>query len=178
MLINNLTPAGHYRLAVALLCLSYVNYSFGSLLVRSLESALPWQILFWRAAALGLLISMVLLVRHGTTLVVEFRSLTRWGFIAGLVNGVSPAGYIFALHLTTVANTVFILATVPFITAVLARVFLRERLTAAMLIAMPVAFVGLAIMFGVGVSGGAGLGNVVALMTAISFSGSTRICVG
>ena len=164
------TGRARYRLALILLALSYVNYSFGGLLVRSLHEATPWQIVFWRALALGGFVAVVIVITHWRSIINEFRMLGRWGLLAGVINGVSPAGYIFALKFTTVANAIFILATIPFITAVLARVLIKEPLTQPILIAMPVAFTGMFIMVGGGVVAGAALGNLAALITAVCFA--------
>ena len=157
-------------MALILLALSYVNYSFGGLLVRSLHEATAWQIVFWRAVALGGFVALVLVIRYKHTIITEFRVLGRWGLLAGVINGISPAGYIFALQLTTVANAIFILATIPFITAILARIIIKEPLTRPILVAMPVAFTGMFIMVGGGLVAGAARGNFVALFTAVCFA--------
>jgi drug/metabolite transporter (DMT)-like permease len=164
------SESARYRLSLGLLALSFVNYSFGGLLVRSLDAATSWQIVFWRATALGSFFLVLGLLRHGRAFLTELRGLGRWGLLAGVINGVSPAGYIFALEYTSVANSVFILAVIPFVTAVLARVVLKERIERHTLMAMPVAFAGIAIMVGGGIAGGAWVGNLIALITTLGFS--------
>ena len=162
--------ADPYRLAVGLLALSYVNYSFGGLIVRSLDVAEPWQILFWRGLALAGFFTAVLAWRHRAGMVREVRSIGGWGVVAGCVSGLSPAGYVIALRYTTVANTVFILACTPFVTALLARILLGERIQRRTLIAMPVACGGIVLMVWAGVAAGALIGNMTALFTALMFS--------
>ena len=64
----------------------------------------------------------------------------------------------------------FILSGVPFITAVLARVLLKERLRRVTLVAMCVAFAGMTIIVGEGLASGRVAGNVFAVLCGVSFS--------
>jgi len=59
------------------------------------------------------------------------------------------------MALTTVANTLFILGAIPFFAALLARVFLKEKLRRATLATMAVAALGLGVMVAEGVALGA-----------------------
>ena len=77
---------------------------------------------------------------------------------------------ILAMTYTTVANTLFTLGACPLITAVLARIILKERLTPATLIATLVAMTGIGIMVSGGVMGGGVVGNLIALACALFFS--------
>ncbi len=76
---------------------------------------------------------------------------------------------------TTVANTLFILGAIPFFTAALAWVFLRERPAQATLWAMVIAFAGITVMLGEGFGSGSAYGNLMAMGTAICFSVYTVI---
>jgi DME family drug/metabolite transporter len=176
--VTSLPPAGEgsrYRLSLALLALSFFNYSFGGLIVRSVEVATPWQMVYWRGAGLAILVFIVLLVRAKGDFFKQIRGAGRWGLLAGLSAGFSPLGYIFALQYTTVANTMFILATIPFITAILARLLLKETIARHTLIAIPVAFTGVGVMVGGGFSQGAGTGNLIAISTALLFSATVLL---
>ena len=164
------TEGTRYRLSLALLAFSFFNYSFGGLIVRSVEVATPWQMAYWRGAGVAMLTFAVLLVRSRGGFVKEVRGAGVWGLLAGLSAGFSPLGYIFALQYTTVANTVFILATIPFITAILARVLLKEKIRRHTLCAIPVAFIGVAVMVSGGFGQDAGVGNLIAISTAVLFS--------
>ena len=164
------TERSRYQLALALLALSFVNYSFGGLIVRGAEAATPWQMAFWRGAGIAVLIFTVLAIRTRGAVVREIRAAGIWGLLAGLSAGFSPLGYIFALQHTTVANTMFILATIPFITAILARIVLKERIQRHTMYAIPAAFIGVAIMVSGALGEGAGIGNLIAISTALLFS--------
>ncbi|NIO40941.1 MAG: hypothetical protein GTO41_12625, partial [Burkholderiales bacterium] len=64
----------------------------------------------------------------------------------------------------------FILSAIPFFAAGLARVFLKERLQRATLVAMVVAATGILIMLSEGFGIGSAYGNTMALITAFCFS--------
>lgn len=169
-MINRLNGPDAYRWSIVLLALTFVNYSFGGLIVRGLQVAEPWQVVFWRAASMTVVFSIYLFARYGRALPSMVPAIGWWGVVAGFVNGVAPAAYVFALENTTVANAVFILAAIPFITAVVARVTIGETISMRTLVAMPIAFSGIVLMVGAGLSHGALTGNLYALVTAVAFS--------
>jgi drug/metabolite transporter (DMT)-like permease len=72
---------------------------------------------------------------------------------------------------TSVANTLFILSAIPFFTAALARIFLKERLQRATIMTMLFAAGGIAIMLREGFAVGSAYGNLMALVTAFCFAG-------
>ena len=71
---------------------------------------------------------------------------------------------------TTIANALFTLSACPLITAILARVFLKEPIARATVVAIAVAMVGIAIMVADGLSSGSLFGNLIALACAAFFS--------
>jgi len=79
-------------------------------------------------------------------------------------------GYVYAITTTTVANTLFTLSSIPFITALFAWLFLKEKLQPITLITMVIAGTGIGVMFAGGVEAGVMWGNLAALATATGFS--------
>ena len=79
------------------------------------------------------------------------------------------------MTITTVANTVFTISLIPFITAILALIFLKESLKRITIYTMIGALVGLMIMFYGALNSVDFLGNALALITAVSFSCFTLI---
>ena len=75
-----------------------------------------------------------------------------------------------ALTNTTVANALFTISAIPFITAFMAFAFLREKLELITLLTMVFALVGVTIMFSSGLDNGQMYGNTMALLTALVFS--------
>lgn len=159
-----------YRFAIALMFVSSVGFSLSGLVVRSLEAATPWQLLFWRGLGVALSQFLFLAWIHRRGVLVEFLRIGRLGLLASLLNGCSPAGFFFAMANTTIANVVFMLSAMPFVSAIMARVVLKEQIQRATLVAIPVAFVGILVMVGGGVAAGDWLGSLLAFITVLSFS--------
>ncbi len=147
-----------------------VLVSFAGLIFRSIEHANIWQISFYRGLVLIGTISLVLLFQYRSTI---FSHIFRIG-IPGLLGGTTMAGaqlcYIESMTHTTIANTVFTMSAIPFITAILARIFLKERLRGATIFTMVMAAIGIYIMIAEGLKIGSLYGNLMALAAAISFS--------
>jgi len=139
---------------------------------RIIEQASGWQILFYRSFfMIGLLIG-VLAVKSKGRLLTQFRGLRGEDILLALFLGTGIVAYVFALLLTTVANALFILSSVPFITALLGWLILREAVPSHTWITIAMAMIGLAIMVGNGLASGRYLGNLIALWLPISYAAS------
>lgn len=156
--------------AIGLVAISSVILSFGGLVVRNIEQADPWQINFYRSSALMVAITMVLLMHYRGQAVARIRQSGWAGLMAGSAMAAAGMCYLQSITHTTVANTMFTLAGIPFITAFLAWVFLREKLRLTTLVAMVVAASGVALMVVDGFGLGSTYGNAMALATALLFS--------
>jgi RarD protein len=86
----------------------------------------------------------------------------------GLVAAFS--GFIWAITLTTVANTLFMLAATPFVAGFLGIVILREKVRYLTWVAMAIALVGMLVMVLEGLEAGNLLGNLMALLSALGFA--------
>lgn len=164
-------PRTGRAVAMGLMVVSSVGISFGGLIVRSIEDADAWQLNFYRALSMVVVITLFLLLRYRGETIGKVRSIGWPGLMAGALVAIAGITFLQALTHTTVANTLFTLSAIPFITAVLARIFLGERLQLATLITMLVAGTGIAVMVVEGLGLGSGYGNLMALVTACGFSG-------
>jgi len=162
-------------LAMGLMVACSVVISFGGLIIRNMEVADAWQINFYRSISLIGAISVILLFQYRRSTLSHVRKIGRPGLIGGALLAVAGIAFIQALMNTTVANTLFTVSAIPFITAALARIFLKERLQRTTLITMFVAAIGILVMLAEGVGIGSVYGNVMALVTAICFSSFTVI---
>lgn len=144
--------------------------SFSGVVVRQIEHADIWQINFYRPLSSFLVVLVVVLFRYGTALRQPFRAIGPSGYFGAGCLALSGWGYVYAITTTTVANTLFTLSAIPFITALFAWVFLRERLQPITLMTMVIACAGIGVMFVGGVEAGDWSGNLAALGTAIGFS--------
>ena len=97
----------------------------------------------------------------------------RWRPIAiyGAIYAAGLVSFPMSIRHTHVANTVVILAIAPLLSAVGARWFLGEKIAAATWIACAAAAVGIGIVFAPQLAAGGGLGNWLALLTALSLAG-------
>ena len=157
-------------LAMLLMVLSSVIISFGGLIIRSMEAALPWQINFYRSIALLGVVSVYIVLRFRRETPAVISNIGFAGCVAGVLLGVAGMCFLQALARTTVANTLFILGAIPFFAALLARIVLKEKLNAATVVTMAVAAAGLVVMVFEGVTLGSGAGNAFALLTALLFA--------
>ncbi|MEE4192681.1 MAG: DMT family transporter [Halieaceae bacterium] len=152
----------------ALLALCGVTIlSLDSLLVRLVDAASPWNLVFWR----GLLLSITLLS-------IEFfrAQQSAEGRPAGFSVAVFTGGFGYAsaamffvlgLGKSDVTSVLAIYSMAPFFAAVIAFVVLRETLPRHTVIAMAVAMVGIAAIFQYGVGSGEEIGDLYALVSGL-----------
>ena len=145
--------------------------SLGGLLYRHVETGDVWLISFYRSIGFFTVILGFLLVRYRGRVLKPFMATGRGGLLVSLFMGFGSMLYLFSISLTTVANVMFILATAPLVTAVVAWLLLRERLRPVVWLAMAVALVGIGVMVGDGLGSGRLAGNVVAMGAVLAFAG-------
>ena len=156
--------------AILLMVAGSVAISFGGLVQRSIEVADPWQINVYRSLGMLIAASIIIGVRHRGNLLGTLTGIGRLGILGGVLLSIAGIAFVQALTHTTVANALFILGSIPFFAALFARLILGERLRRTTLITMIAAATGLGIMVAKGVSVGSGFGNLMALITAVSFA--------
>ncbi len=146
-----------------------VFWSISGVTVRYMESASAWQINFYRSGSLTLFVLAVLLVRYRGGVVTAVRA-TGWaGPVGGFFLGMAFLANIVALTHTTVANAVLLMGSGPIVAAILARIFLAERIGTATLFAIVLAALAIAIMVGGGTGSGQLFGDIVALAGVMAF---------
>jgi DME family drug/metabolite transporter len=155
----------------ALVLLSGVLLSIGGPLIRLLESASEWQFLSYRAVALGVVLLIVIAVRHPGRCLATVAAAGWTGVIAGCCLACAFVGFVFSITHTTVANTLFLLSAAPFCAALLGWLVLGERVSRATWLAMLGAFAGVAIMIGEGIAESDLFADLAALGAALGFAG-------
>jgi drug/metabolite transporter (DMT)-like permease len=159
------------RHAVPVIAFSSLMISCNGLFLRSIEAATPWQVIFSRQISFVGATLVVLLFLHRSKFFFLFLQAGWVGLLGGVLLSLANTCLILSISLTTVANTLFILSACPLITAVLAWVFLKERIESMTIIAILVSMGGIAMMLWEGFFQGFLIGNLIALMCALSFSG-------
>lgn len=159
-----------HRIAIGMMIASSVVMSLSGLLVRNLEEAGDWQIIFWRGVALAVAMFVMLLLEYKGGTLQEIRRIGRLGILGGAFFAVTIVGFLLALTHTTVANTVFTMSAIPFFTAVMAWIVLGERINTATAIAIFIASAGITLMVGDGLARGSAFGNMMAILAALGFA--------
>ena len=166
---NSPRPAAE-RWAVPMVAGSCVLISVNGLVIRSFESANDWQIIFYRQAFFIAGLLLVLILQYRSRLPGMFLHVGWAGIGAGISLGLANPTFIIALSHTTVASALFTISASPLITAVLARIFLKEHISRPTMVAIVVAMIGITIMVSDGLLSGSVFGNLLALLCAFFFS--------
>ncbi len=160
----------NYSFGVMLVLIGGACLSTAGILLRHIEFANGWQILFYRGIAFSITLFMILLIRYRGRTIKAFRKVGVRGICVAVILGLGSCAYVFAMLTTTVANVVFIIGAAPLLTALIGWLFLRERLTPTSVVSMIIAFGGIGLMFADGINAGRWLGNIMALIVVLSFA--------
>jgi drug/metabolite transporter (DMT)-like permease len=154
---------------VALAAAGAAAWSMGALIIRLIEVD-AWTILFWRSLSIALGALALILIFNRGALLPALRA-SGWGaVVAGLTMAVSMTLYVNSITRTSVANSLILLSTNPFMAAILAWAFLGERVPARTWAVMAVALLGMTAMVGDSIGGGTWLGDVLAIGCAATFA--------
>ena len=153
-----------HRRAVALMILTTLLWSMAGVVTRQLDAAHSFEVNFWRSLFNALALAPALYLMRGPAL---WRGMARarWPLWAsGLCWSVMFTGFMVAMTLTSVANVLLVMAICPLVTALFARLFLKQILPTRTWLAIVVAGAGIAWMFGgESMSGASPVGALVAL---------------
>ena len=158
-----------YGLGAALVIVGGLFLSTSGILLRNIEAANGWQILFYRGFAFSTTLLLLLLLRYRSGIGAAFRAIGRPGLWAAVVLGLGSICYVYAILWTTVANAVFIIGSAPLATALVGWLVLGERTSRFGIAAMLVSLGGIGLMFADGLLEGRWLGNLAAFGVVASF---------
>jgi drug/metabolite transporter (DMT)-like permease len=166
---------GHGR-AVALMVLVTFLWSIAGVVSRHLESAASFEVTFWRSAFNALAVGGVLVWQRGARALLDDIRRGGWPLWASAFCWtIMYTNFMVAMMLTTVATVLVTLAMAPLVSALLARLLLRQPLPGRTWAAIAVAGAGIGWMFGeqaLGGGGGSLTGALVAL--AVPFAGAAN----
>ena len=155
--------------AVALMILITLMWSIAGVVTRHLESARSFEVTFWRSFFTAVSLLVILPVFRGRAVfsVIRNGGLAFW--LSGVCWSIMFTAFMVALTMTTVANVLVTMALSPFITALLARIFTGYRIPPRTWIAIALAGVGIAWMYGGQMDLASNLGGtLVALMVPLA----------
>jgi drug/metabolite transporter (DMT)-like permease len=141
-------------IGIALVLSSAVAWSTAGFFARQVPIDI-WAVVFWRGVFGGLSIAVLAMIERRRIGFDFKRACSLAGIALILISATGKIAFLYALQNTTVANVTVLYATLPFITAILAWLWFREKAERRTLIGSLVAGVGVVIT----VSGSTGLGG-------------------
>ncbi|MEO5660476.1 MAG: DMT family transporter [Polaromonas sp.] len=157
--------------AVLLMVVVTLMWSSAGVVARQLEAASRFEVTFWRSFFTLASLLVILPIFQGRAVFSKIRYGGRALWLSGVCWCVMFTAFMVAVMLTTVANVLVTMALAPFITALLARVFIGHKIPARTWLAIALASTGIAWMYGGQVDLRSQLaGTLVALMVPLAGS--------
>jgi len=136
------------KVAIPVVLFAGLLWSFGPLVVRYMNqpNLVPWQYLFARGITIFIILNIYLFFEEGKNFYKNYLKIGASGIIGGVGLGVAMIAFIWSITHTSVAITLLCLAAMPFITALLGFLFLKEKISVNVWISIIIAAVGIVIM--------------------------------
>jgi len=165
-------PKDKTNLAILTVLLAGIFWSFGALVVRYIEDArsVPWQYLFFRGLTIFVILNLYLFLKEGKSFTKNYKKVDLSVIIGGMGFATAFMGFIWSITHTSVAITLLMLAAMPFITAILGYIFLKEKVSFTTLTAIIIAAVGVIFMAYSSNKLGTLFGLMLGLLSALGFS--------
>ena len=160
------------KLAIPVVLMAGIFWSFGPYVVRHIDQAhtVPWQYLFTRGITIFILLNLYLFMEEGLGFINNYKKAGSSGLIGGCGLAVAMITFIWSITNTTAAITLLCLATMPFFTALLGFLFLKEKISINLWVAIGIATVGIIIMSFGNHEKNTLTGFVLGIASAIGFS--------
>lgn len=160
------------RTGIALVVAAAVAWSTAPFFTRLLHLD-SWTILFWRGLFGGGLIAALLVLMQGRAGLRDLVTIGKNGWLVASLSTLGMVSFIPALQLTSVSNVAIIIATGPFVAAVLAWIWLGEAARSRTLLASLVALCGVVIIVGDARAGADILGIGLACLMTLAIAAMT-----
>ena len=160
------------NIAIPFVLLAGILWSFGPLVVRHMDqpNLNPWQYLFARGIIIFILLNVFLFFEEGIQFYKNYFKIGLSGIIGGSGLGVAMITFIWSITNTTAAITLLCLASMPFITALLGFLFLKEKITTNVWLSIVIATIGIVIMAFGDFEKGSLIGFMFGIISSIGFS--------
>ena len=161
-----------YLYAFVLVFLAGTIWSFGALTVRYMINSHDYvfQYLFYRGFTISTVLIIYLFFNEGISFYKNFLKIGISSILGGMFLATAFTGFIFSITMTSAAVTLFMLAAMPFIAAIVGYFILGEILKKSTLIAMVIAFAGVCIMIINDSISGTALGAIIGFVSATGFA--------
>ena len=136
------------RIAVPVVLFAGILWSFGPLVVRYMDNPnlVPWQYIFGRGLTIFTILNLYLYFEEGKDFWKNYLKIGKSGVVGGSGLGIAMISFIYSITNTSAAITLLCLAAMPFFTALLAFLFLKEKITISVWVSIAIATIGIAIM--------------------------------
>lgn len=166
----------NHRNTVMLMLVVSLMWSTAGVVTRHLESASSFEVTFWRSFFTVLSLLVILPFFQGRAVFARIRRGGAVLWLSGLCWGVMFTAFMVALTLTTVANVLVTMSMGPFLTALLARFFIKHKIPGRTWFAIVLAGFGVVWMYGGKMSFSDELpGTLVALLVPLAAAGNWTV---
>ncbi len=167
-----MTNLKNQKSAILIVLLAGTFWSLGPCVVRHIDQPqlVPWQYLFTRGIVIFILLNIYLFLNEGLGFYKNYLKIGISGIIGGVGLGTAMITFIWSITNTTAAVTLLCLAAMPFITALLGFMFLRERISLTVWISIFVAAFGIFVMAIGNTEKNSLAGLIFGLASALGFS--------
>ena len=158
--------------AIPIVLIAGILWSFGPLVVRYMDQPelVPWQYLFARGITIFILLNIYLFFEEGLDFYKNYFKIGVSGIIGGIGLGTAMITFIWSITHTTAAITLLCLSAMPFITALLGFLFLKEKISTNVWVAIIIATIGILIMAIGDFEKGSLFGLTFGVISALGFS--------
>ncbi len=136
------------KIAVPVVLFAGLIWSFGVLVVRYMDDPqlIPWQYIFGRGLTIFILLNLYLYFEEGKDFYKNYFKMGTSGLVGGSGLAVAMICFMFSITNTSAAITLLCLAAMPFFAALLAFLFLKEKISLNVWISIIIATIGIVIM--------------------------------
>ena len=167
-----MTNLKNEKIAIPLVAFAGIIWSFGPLVVRYMDTpgSEPWQYLFARGLVIFVILNIYLYFEEGIHFYKNYLKVGIAGTIGGVGLGTAMITFIWSITNTSAAITLLCLSAMPFMTALLGFLFLKEKISTSVWISIVIACTGVAIMGFGSFSMGSISGLIYGIASALGFS--------
>ena len=160
------------KIAIPVVLFAGLLWSFGPLVVRHMDQPglVPWQYIFARGLTIFIVLNLYLYFEEGKNFYKNYLRIGVSGLIGGCGLGVAMVTFIYSITNTTAAITLLCLAAMPFFTALLGFLFLKERISFNVWIAIIIATIGIIIIALGNTEKNSVIGLIFGMTSSIGFS--------
>ena len=136
------------KIAIPVVLFAGILWSFGPLVVRYMNDPhlIPWQYIFGRGLTIFIILNLYLFFEEGINFYKNYKKIGKSGLLGGVGLGIAMISFIYSITNTSAAITLLCLAAMPFFTALLAFLFLKEKISLNVWISIFIATIGIVIM--------------------------------